>query len=77
MILHLMLVISLVSWIQFFEHLMYDIRVEDIDESTQITTEINCTKGSGMPGIDKFDELKLMAKLVTMILDKKEFKDTC
>lgn len=56
----------------FFEHLMHDIRVEDIDKFSQITNEINCTKGSGMPGVDKFDEIKLMAKLITMILDKKE-----
>ena len=54
----------------FFEHLMHDIRVENIEESTITIESVSCTKGSGMPGADKLDELKLMTKLVKMILDQ-------
>lgn len=54
----------------FFDHLMHDIRIESIEESSQIIESASCTKGSGMPGADKFDELNIMTKLVKLILDK-------
>jgi len=56
----------------FFDHWMHDIRVERVEESPQAVEVASCTKGSGMPGADKFDAIKLMAKLVKMILDKKK-----
>lgn len=42
----------------FFKHLMHDIRVENIEESTITIESVSCTKGSGMPGADKLDEIK-------------------
>ncbi|MDP1975367.1 MAG: plasmid pRiA4b ORF-3 family protein [Alphaproteobacteria bacterium] len=54
----------------FFDHLMHDIRVERIEESTQIIQEVSCTKGSGMLGADKHEEIRLITKLLKIILDK-------
>ena len=55
----------------FFEHLMLDIRVEHIEESAQLIDTTQCIKGSGMPGIDKSDEMELIVKLLEMITNKK------
>jgi hypothetical protein len=51
---------------------MHDIRVESIEESPQIIEVARCTKGSGMPGADKFDVIKIMTMLMKIILDKKK-----
>lgn len=56
----------------FFEHWMHDIRVEKIEESIKNNDLFYCTKGSGMFGADKSDEIKLMAKLIKLIIDNKK-----
>lgn len=55
----------------FFDHLMHDIRVENIEESTTTNESVRCIKGSGMPDVDKHDEIKIMAKLLKLIIDNK------
>ena len=52
----------------FFEHWMHDIRVEKIEESVENGGLVYCTKGSGMFGANKSDEIKLMAKLLNLLL---------
>lgn len=40
----------------FFKHWLVDIRVERINEASQ--SSIYCTKGNGMPGAEKYDEVE-------------------
>ena len=56
----------------FFEHWMHDIRVEQIEESVENIEFVYCTKGSGMVGANKSDEIKLIAKLFQLIIDNKK-----
>ena len=56
----------------FFEHLMHDIRVENVKELIERVDTVSCIKGSGMPGVDKQDEIKLMTQLLRLILNKKK-----
>lgn len=59
---------------------MHDIRVEKIEKSIEHIEFVYCIKGSGMPGADKSDEIKIMAKLLKLLVDNKKsawFKKYC
>ena len=53
----------------FFVHHLVDIRIENIQEKSS-TTSVDCTKGNGIPGVSKHDEveptLNLLRALVNM-----------
>jgi hypothetical protein len=48
----------------FFKHLIHDIRVEKVQETTEPFVSVRCLRGAGMPGKTKYDECALYAKLV-------------
>ncbi|MCW8400477.1 plasmid pRiA4b ORF-3 family protein [Legionella sp. PATHC038] len=54
----------------FFEHWIHDIRIEKVAESTDNVELIYCTKGSGMPGADKSDEMKILAKVLKLLVGR-------
>ncbi len=54
----------------FFKHYLIDIRIEDIKESKK--SSIFCTKGNGMIGATKYDELELTMNLFKAISDADE-----
>ena len=56
----------------FFDHWIHDIRIEDIEESVENRELVYCMKGSGMPGANPSDEIKLMAKFLKLIADNKK-----
>lgn len=54
----------------FFEHLQHDLRIEVIEESKPSTNTVSCIKGNGMPGADKYDEMKVMMRLLEAIANR-------
>ena len=52
----------------FFEHWMVDIRIEDI-KLGDVTGNICCLKGNGMPGAKKFDEIERMQDLFRAVIN--------
>lgn len=55
----------------FFEHIMHDIRIEDIQDLSIMKNVIFCINGSGMPGATKYDEAKIKFSLLKKIVKKK------
>ena len=55
----------------FFEHIMHDIRVEDIKNLPITKDIIFCISGSGMPGATKYDETDVKLNLLKKIVKKK------
>ena len=43
----------------FFEHIVHDIRIENINESQSLDNKIICLSGSGMPDATKYDVMKV------------------
>ena len=56
----------------FFQHIMHDIRIENIKDTLCDETVISCVSGSGMPGATKYDVMNLQLKTLQKIVDKKE-----
>lgn len=54
----------------FFEHYRIDIRIENIENAKQAS--VFCTKGNGMIGADKYDELELTMNLFKAIANTDE-----
>jgi len=52
----------------FFENWIHEIRIENIDESDLETRHAFCTKGSGMPGYTKHDEIDATLKFLKVIV---------
>ncbi len=52
----------------FFEHIMHDIRIEDIKDLITTDDVVSCINGVGMPGATKYDvmdiELEMLKKFV-------------
>ena len=55
----------------FFEHIMHDIRIEEIKDLPDRKNIIFCTSGSGMPGATKYDEMDVKLSLLRKIVKKK------
>jgi len=55
----------------FFDHIMHDIRVEDIKDLPITKNSILCLSGSGMPGATKYDEMNVKLSLLKKIVKKK------
>lgn len=55
----------------FFEHIMHDIRVEDIKDLPINKKNIVCINGSGMPGATKYDEMNVKLALLKKIVKQK------
>ncbi len=55
----------------FFEHILHDIRVEDIQDLPATNNNISCVSGSGMPGATKYDEMTIKLLLLEKIVKKK------
>ncbi len=55
----------------FFEHIMHDVRIENIKDSLNTNALISCIGGSGMPGRTKYDVTDLQLKFLQKIVDKK------
>jgi len=53
----------------FFAHWLVDIRIEAIKELSSKSAAVYCTKGNGMPGVNKSDELEPMMNLLKAIAD--------
>jgi hypothetical protein len=55
----------------FFEHIMHDIRVEDIRTLPIKENIISCISVSGMPGATKYDETDVKLSMLKKIVKKK------
>jgi len=55
----------------FFQHIMHDVRIEDVKSSLIEDVVISCVSGSGMPGATKYDTTDLQLKFLQKIVDKK------
>jgi hypothetical protein len=55
----------------FFEHIMHDLRIEDIKELPMTKNIIFCMSGSGMPGATKYDEMHVKLSFLKKIVKKK------
>ena len=55
----------------FFEHIMHDIRVENIKDLQTARNNIFCISGSGMPGATKHDEIDVKFSMLKKIVKKK------
>jgi hypothetical protein len=55
----------------FFEHIMHDISIESILELPIIESSIVCLRGSGMPGVTKYDVMRIEHKILKKIVSKK------
>jgi hypothetical protein len=55
----------------FFEHIMHDIRIEEIKDLPITNNGIFCISGSGMPGATKYDEMNVEISLLKKIVKKK------
>jgi len=55
----------------FFEHIVHDIRIEDIKNLPFTKNIIICISGSGMPGATKYDEMEVKLSLLKKIVKKK------
>jgi hypothetical protein len=52
----------------FFEHIVHDIRIEDIKDLPVKNNFIFCISGSGMPGATKHDEVKVQYSILKKIV---------
>lgn len=55
----------------FFQHIMHDVRIENIKDSLSKDTVVSCVGGSGMPGATKYDVMDLQFKFLQKMVDKK------
>ena len=55
----------------FFQHIMHDIRIEKIQESSLTDNLITCQSGNGMPGATKYDVMNIEHKMLKKIVLKK------
>ena len=55
----------------FFEHILHEIRVEDIQDLPTANNSISCISGSGMPGVTKYDEMAIKHSMLEKIVKKK------
>jgi len=55
----------------FFQHIMHDIRIEKIQESSLTDNHIICQSGNGMPGASKYDAANIELKMLKKIVSKK------
>lgn len=55
----------------FFLHIMHDIRIEKIQESSLMDNRIICRSGNGMPGATKYDAMNIEHKMLKKIVLKK------
>ena len=55
----------------FFEHILHDIRIEDIKFLPITKNSITCVSGSGMPGATKYDEMDIKLLMLKKIVKKK------
>lgn len=55
----------------FFQHIMLDIRIEKIQESSLMDNRIICQSGNGMPGASKYDVMHIEHKMLKKIVLKK------
>jgi hypothetical protein len=55
----------------FFDHWLVDIRIERIEVSATAASII-CLKGSGMHGVDRYDEIEPLHNLLKAVLDADE-----
>jgi hypothetical protein len=64
----------------FFEHIIHDLRIEDIKELPMTKNNIFCIDGSGMPGATKYDVMDVEFKMLKKIVNKKgklSYADVC
>lgn len=55
----------------FFEHIIHDIRIENIKNLPITKNIIICMSGSGMPGATKYDEMDVKLSMLKKIVKKK------
>ena len=55
----------------FFEHIMHDIRVENVEYLSNAKNIISCISGSGMPGATKYDEMHVKTSILKKLVKKK------
>lgn len=55
----------------FFNHYLYDIRIERVQISRQPKEFIRCISGSGMPDATKYDAMDIQLEFMRKIVDKK------
>jgi len=55
----------------FFEHIVHDIRIENINESQSLDNKIICLSGSGMPSATKYDVMKVKNNFFKLIVVRK------
>ena len=55
----------------FFEHIMHDIRIEDIKDLPITNSTFSCIGGSGMPGASKYDVMEVEIKMLKKLVEKK------
>ena len=56
----------------FYEHWLYDIRIESIDEPSPKNKTPFCLSGNGMPGATKYDVHQKSIELLKIIVNKRE-----
>lgn len=55
----------------FFEHIIHDIRIENIKDVITAKNNVICLSGQGMPGATKYDAMKVEFKFLETIVEKK------
>jgi len=61
----------------FFEHIMHDIRIEEIKDSRTSNHALSCLSGSGMPGANKYDVMNVEFEMFEKIVNQKGKLSQC